>query len=164
MEKDIFDWRVERVRLMRNQRGELHIDAHGIMFRSTDGKTSIAITMADLREADVADPRSLRFEIYEVEKRKPIERRQYKFRAAADAPVEELAQFLAARVYRPVVGHYASPSEFHVPAYHRRTRTGTSGTLEIGDGAVRFVSDKPADSRTIAISKRLESRIHSASA
>src|SRR5258708_6538654 len=147
-EKDVFDLKVERVRILRNQPGDLHIDAHGITFRSSDGKTSITIPMQDLREADVADPRSLRFATYDVQKWKPIERREYTFRAGADAPVEELAQFLAARVHRPVVGHYASASQFRVPAYHRRTRTGANGTLEIGDEAIRFGSDKPADSRT----------------
>jgi hypothetical protein len=147
-DKDGFDLKVERVRILHNQPGDLHIDAHGITFRSRDGKTSLTIPMQDLREADVADPRSLRFETYEVQKWKPIARRAYTFRAGADAPVEGLARYLAARVHRPVVGHYASASQFHVPAYHRRTRGGTSGTLEIGDEAIRFVSEKPADSRT----------------
>jgi hypothetical protein len=147
-EKDMFDLKVERVRVLRNQPGDLHIDAQGITFRSSDGKTSIMIAIEDLREADVADAHSLRFETYEVQKWKPIERREYTFRAGADAPVEELAQFFAARVHRPVVGHYAAASQFRVPAYRRRTRGGTNGTLEIGPDAIRFVSDKPADSRT----------------
>src|SRR5882757_1427867 len=80
-ERDVFDMKVERVRIPRNQPGDLHLDAQGITFRSTDGKTSITIAMADLREVDVADPRSLRFETYEVQKWKPIERREYTFRA-----------------------------------------------------------------------------------
>ena len=148
MERDVFDLEVERVRMLRNQPGNLHIDAQGITFRSSDGKTSITIPMQDLREADVADPHALRFETYEVRKWKPIERREFTFRAEPDAPVEELAQFLAARVQRPVVGHYESASQFHIPAYHRRARGGTNGTLEIGQDSIRFVSDKPADSRT----------------
>ena len=145
---DVFDLKVERVRLLRNQPGDLHVDAEGITFRSTDGKTSITIAMRDLREADVADAHALRFETYEVQKWKPMERREYTFRAQPDAPVEELAHFLAARVHRPVVGHYAESSQFHVPAYHRRLRGGTDGTLEIGQASIQFVSDKPADSRT----------------
>jgi hypothetical protein len=66
----------------------------------------------------------------------------------ADAPVEELAEFLAARVHRPVVGHYAEASQFQVPAFHRRLRTATNGILQIGNDSIQFVSDKPADSRT----------------
>jgi hypothetical protein len=147
MERDVFDLEVERVRMLGNQPGNLHIDTHGITFRSSDGKKSITIPMQDLREADVADPHALRFETYEVRKWKPIQRREFTFRAEPDAPVEDLAQFLAARVHRPVVGHYASASQFQVPAYHRRARGGTNGVLEIGEEAIRFVSDKPADSR-----------------
>jgi hypothetical protein len=153
--KEVFDLKVERVRvfrqrflLFRNQPGDLHIDSQAVTFRSGDGKTSVVIPIQDLREADVADPHSLRFETYEVQKWRPIERRQYIFRAAPDAPVDEIAQFLAARVPRPVVGHYASPPQFSIPAYHRRVRSGTNGTLEIGEDGIRFASDKPADSRT----------------
>src|SRR5260370_37923786 len=82
--RDVFDLKVERVRILRNQRGDLHVDADGITFRSSDSKTTITIPIQDLREADLADPRSLRFETYEVQKWKPIERREYTFRAGAD--------------------------------------------------------------------------------
>ena len=145
---DVFDLKVEQVRILKNKRGDLHIDGQGISFQSQDGKTKISVPIDDLRQADVADPRSLRFQAYEVEKWKPIERREYVFRATEEAPVEAIAQFLTARIHRPVVGHYASASKFQVPAFHRRTRAGTHGTLEIGDESIRFVSDKPADSRT----------------
>jgi hypothetical protein len=145
---EVFDMKVEHVRFLRNQRGDLHIDAQGVTFRSDDNKTTITIPMQDLREADVSDPRSLRFQAYEIQKWKPMERREYVFRATDEAPVEAVAQFLTARIFRPVVGHYASASKFQIPAFHRRARGGTHGTLEIGDEAIRFVSDKPADSRT----------------
>ena len=147
-EKDVFDLKVERVRILRNQRGDLHIDAEGATFRSSDGKTTVTIPMKDLREADIADVHALRFETFEVQKWRPIQRREFTFCAEPEAPVEELAKFLAARVHRPVVGHYATAFQFQVPAYHRRTLGGTNGTLEIGEEAIRFVSDKPADSRT----------------
>ena len=78
------------------------------MFRSSDGKTTVTIPMKDLREADVADVQALRFETFEVQKWRPIQRREFTFRAKPEAPVEELAKFLAARVHRPVVGHYAT--------------------------------------------------------
>lgn len=147
-ERDAFDLKVERVRMLRNEPGDLHIDAQEVRFRSSDGRTSIAVPMQDLRDADVADPHALRFETYDVQKWKPTDRREYTFRAASDAPVEELAQFLAARVHRPVVGHYTADFRYRIPAYHRRIRGGTHGTLEIGEDAIRFVSDKPPDSRT----------------
>src|SRR5882757_7828442 len=128
--KTVFDLKVERVRMLRNQAGDLHIDAEGITFRSSDGKTTVTIPMEDLREADVADPHALRFQTYEVQKWKPIVRREFTFRAEPSAPVEELAQFLAAHVHRPVVGHYDATFQFQVGAYHRRTLGGTDGSLE----------------------------------
>ena len=146
--KEVFDLKVTRVRTLRDQPGDLHIDAQGIRFRSVDGKTNVAIALKDLREANVADPRALRFETYEVRKWMPMERMEYTFRAPPDTLVEELAQFLAARVHRPVVGHYPEGAQFRVAAYHRRSLRGTSGTLEIGVDSIQFVSDKPADSRT----------------
>jgi hypothetical protein len=145
---DVFDLKVTHIRTLRNQQGNLHIDSNGVSFQSSDGKTTIVISMRDLRGADVADPRALRFETYEVQRWKPIERRGYVFRAPMDAPVEELARFLVGRVYRPVVGHYPEGSHFRIPAYHRRTISGTSGMLDIGQGSIEFLSEKPVDSRT----------------
>src|ERR1700694_1098123 len=107
-----FDLKAPRIRIGRNQRGDLHIDAEGVAFRSSDGKTTVTIPMKDLREADVADTRALRFETYEVQKWKPLKRREFTFWTQPDAPIEELARFLAARVHHPVVGHYATTSQF----------------------------------------------------
>lgn len=146
--REVFDLKVVRVRTLRNQPGDLHIDSEGVTFRSSDGKISITIPMKGLREADVADVRALRFETYEVQKWKPIERREYTFRAQSEAPIEELAQFLADYVRRPVVGHYRAASQFQVAAYHRRALSGADGMLEIGPESIRFVSGKVADSRT----------------
>ncbi|MEO8053357.1 MAG: hypothetical protein ABI833_23400 [Acidobacteriota bacterium] len=145
---EVFDLKVTRVRTLRDQPGDLHIDAEGATFRSTDGKTTIAIPMKDLREVSVADAHALRFGTYEVQKWKPVERVEYTFRAQPDAPVEDLAQFLTPRVYRTVVGHYPEESQFQAAAYHRRARAGTAGLLKIGPESIQFVSDKPADSRT----------------
>src|SRR6266403_6041342 len=78
---EVFDLTVERIRTLRDQPGDLHIDARGVTFRSKDGKTSITIAMEDLREADVADSHALHFQTYEVQKWKPVERRKYTFRA-----------------------------------------------------------------------------------
>jgi hypothetical protein len=145
--KDVFDLEVSRSRIPRDQPGTLHIDSQLVAFQSSDGKTRITIPLRNLREADVADPRSLRFETYEVSKWKPIQRRGYTFRAQSDAPVEELARFLTEHLHRPVVGHYAQVSQFKVAAYHRRVLNGTSGILEVGDAGIQFVSEKAADSR-----------------
>jgi len=146
--QEAFDLAVERVRTLRDQPGDLHVDEQGITFRSKDGKTNISIKMQDLREASVADPRAVRFETYEVEKWKPMERREYTFRASPDAPLDALAQFLATKVHRPIVGHYWQGAEFEVPAYHRRVLGGANGTFRIGEESIQYLSENPADART----------------
>ena len=143
-----FDFPVERVRTLRDQPGKLRIDAQGVAFRSKDGKTNVEIKMQDLRTARMADPRALRFETYEVSKWKPIERREYTFRASPKAPLDALAQFLSSRVYRPVVGHYGDGSQFEIPAFHRRAFGGADGTLRIGNESIQFLSEKASDART----------------
>jgi hypothetical protein len=147
-ENSAFDLKVTRVRTLRDQPGDLHIDGQGIAFRSADGKTSITIAMKDLRDVNVADTHALRFGTYEVQKWKPVERVEYTFRAQPDTSVEDLANFLTAHVHRTVVGHYPEESQFQAAAYHRRVRAGTNGLLRIGPESIQFVSDKPADSRT----------------
>ena len=91
-ENSAFDLKVTRVRTLRDQPGDLHIDGQGIAFRSADGKTSITIAMKDLRDVDVADAHALRFGTYEIQKWKPMERVEYTFRAPPDTPVEELGK------------------------------------------------------------------------
>jgi hypothetical protein len=145
---DVFDWNVTLVKPLRDQHGRLHVDAEGIAFRSDDGKTLVKVAMQDLRQADVADSRKLRFGLYEVRKWAPTERTEYTFRAEPDAPVEILAAFLSGRVHRPVVGQYQTGTTFRVGAFHRRALRGTDGTLEIGEIAIRYVSTQMADSRT----------------
>ena len=82
--QDVFDLTVERVRTLRDQSGDLHIDAQGVTFRSKDGKTNVTIKMQDLRDVDVADAHALRFGTYEVQKWKPVERVEYTFRTPPD--------------------------------------------------------------------------------
>jgi hypothetical protein len=147
-ENSVFDLKVNRVRTLRDQPGDLHIDSHGIEFRSTDGKTRIAIPMKDLRDVSVADSNALRFGTYEVQKWNPVERVGYTFRAPPDVSVEQLGNVLTAHVHRTVVGHYAEESHFQAAAYHRRMGAGTNGLLKIGQESIQFVSEKPSDSRT----------------
>jgi hypothetical protein len=146
--QEAFDMKVERVRVLRKTRGALHVDIHGVTFRSDDGKTEIQIPLENLRRVEVADPAALHFELFDVDKWKPLERREYTFRAPADAPVAALARFFAAHTARPVSGHYAESSLFRIPAYHRRRLAGTYGMLEIGPESIQYVSKSASDSRT----------------
>jgi hypothetical protein len=147
-DRETFDFHVSRIRVARNQPGDLHIDTEGLSFRSTDGKTVVHILMKDIREADVADSRALRFQLYDNRKWLPVERREFVFRAAPDSPLEQLARFLSAHVIRPVVGHYEATADYEIAAYHKRLLGGSPGTLRIGPGSIQFVSDKDSDSRT----------------
>lgn len=146
--QEALDMRVERVRVLRRTPGVLHVDIQGVTFRSDDQKTEIQMPLENLRRVDVADPKSLHFELFDVDKWKPLERREYIFRAPSDAPVAALARFFAAHTARPVSGHYAESSVFRIPAYHRRRLAGTYGTLEIGPESIQYVSKSPSDSRT----------------
>ncbi len=56
--QETFDMKVERVRVLRKTRGDLHVDIHGVTFRSDDKKTEIQIPLANLRRVDVADPKA----------------------------------------------------------------------------------------------------------
>jgi len=147
-ENDGFSLKVTLAHLLRDRPGELHIGHEGLSFRSDDGKTRFDVPWRDIREADVSDARKLRFSLFDIRKWEPLERRELVFRAPPDAPVEDIARMLADRVHRPVVGHYGAASQFTVLAFHKRALHGTSGTLEIGPEAIRYVSGQSADSRT----------------
>jgi hypothetical protein len=138
--QETFDMKVERVRVLRKTRGALHVDIHGVAFRSDNGKMEIQIPLENLRRVEVADTKALHFELFE--------RREYTFRAPGDAPVAALARFFAGHTARPVSGHYAEASLFRIPAYHRRRLAGTYGTLEIGRESIQYVSKSASDSRT----------------
>ena len=146
--QDSFDIAVEHVRALRNTRGTLHIDSRAVSFRSDDNKSTFRISLENLRQVDVSNAKALRFETFDVNQWKPIMRREYTFRAAADAPVEELARFFAAHTAKPVIGHYPDLSVIRIPAYHRRRLSGTHGTLEVGTQSIQYVSESSSDSRT----------------
>ncbi len=145
---DRFDLPATWVRHGRDRAGDLHIDSTGVQFRSKDGKAAITVTMSNLRTVSVADPKALQFETYAISKWNPADRTAYTFRVAPEVPLEDLARFFTDRLNRPVVGHYEQSARFQIPAFHRGIRRGTTGILAIGDSAITFVSEKPADSRT----------------
>jgi len=151
MAADSFQFSVSRVRTLRRvEPGQLEIDAAGVSYRSVDGKTRFQAPREDIREADVSDPKVIRIETYDRLKRKAGARREYTFRLREGQHEDDLARFLSEQLSRPVVGSYATkePAVFTIPAYHRHALGGVHGKLEIGPEAIRFVTEKPADSRT----------------
>lgn len=134
---------------LRKERGHLIFSDSGVTYKSRNGRTSIEIRYADIREADVSDPRKIRLETYDILKRNPLEHRSYEFHLDEDHG-SGLARFLAEHVKRPVMGAYNVDSEgrFSVPAYHRHLFGGAHGVVEIGPDGIQFKTERKADSRT----------------
>jgi len=146
-----FDYAVMRLRpLHRAEPGRLKIDGSGVSYESDNGKTKFHLTFENIREADVSDPKLVRIETYDILKRRIGGRREYTFRLREGTHAENLTRFFSEQAKRPVAGVYevAAPAMFTVPAYHRRSLGGVHGKIEIGPEAIRFVAEKPADSRT----------------
>ncbi len=145
-----FSYAVYRTKLPRAEPGQLQITDSGVNYESDNKKTAINLSFADIREADVSNPARITFETFDVLKRRLGGRTVLSFRLREGAHTEELAQFLAGHLKRPVVGSYAIPNEggFQIPAYHRRLLSGAHGMLVIGPEAIRFLSDKTKEPRT----------------
>jgi len=147
---EVFTYHVERDRLIRDQRGELRIDAGGLSYKSDNGKTTLQIPLGEIREADVSDPRIIDVKTYDVLKRSLGRPRVYTFRLIEGKHDEALARFLAAKLPRPLVGSYAlaEPEAQSLSAYHRHRLGGCHGRVYVDLAGIRFISDKPAESRT----------------
>jgi len=147
---DEFRYQVFRGKLLKDEPGQLEISKAGLSYRSDSGKTTVRIPLRDIIEADVSDPRAMRFQTYDILKRRLTGRRVYVFRLREAKNDEALTRFLVNALSRPVVGAFgtASKAAFAISAYHRHRLGGCHGRLEIGADAIRFVSDRPGDSRT----------------
>ena len=146
-----FQFSVLRMRpLRRDEPGRLEISASGASYQSENGKNKLRIAMEDIRQADVSDRKVIRLGTYDRLKRKAGERREYTFRLREGSHGDDLARFLSEQLNKPVAGSYATPqpAAFTFLAYHRQVLGGVHGKLEIGSEAIRFVAEKPADSRT----------------
>lgn len=149
-----FQYDVVRAKpLQKDEPGQLRVDASGIQYRSSKGKTSIHVAFIDVYEMDVSDPSAIRVETYEMLKRKLSGRRSYVFRLHSSRGVEEndrLTQFLSERIHRPLLNSrtIAVKPEFEIPAYHRHVLNGCNGTLQITPEGIRFLSTKEDHSRT----------------
>ena len=150
-----FEFSVVRLRsliglpLPKKEEGHLIFSGAVVTYRSQNGKTSIQLPYSDIRAADVSDPRTIRFETYDISKRNPLELRSYEFRLKADHG-SDLAKFLAERLTRPVIGAYdvGGDGRFNVSAYHRHLFGGAHGVLAIGAAGIQFKTERKADSRT----------------
>ena len=147
---EAFRFPVVRDKFLRDESGQLTIDDEGITYRSDNGKTSLEFAYADIRKANLSRPNLIRLHVYDRLKRKLGGHRSYKFRLKEDVTDSGLARFLTQRLVRPLVGDYelAGESPGGIPVYHRHRLRGCHGVLRIAEEGIRFVSEKPKDSRS----------------
>src|SRR5262249_33961688 len=119
-------------------------------YRSDNGRTTIHIAVADIREADLSDPAIVRITTYDILKRRLTGRRIHTFWLRDSKHEEALTRFMVDTLKRPVIGAYGTAEEgsLEIPAYHRHRLGGCHGTLQIGSGSIRYVTANQTDSRT----------------
>ena len=147
---DSFEFSVFRAHLPRKEAGRLMISDAGVSYRSDHQKTKIDIPLLSVYQADVSDPKVIRVETYDILKQKLLGRQVHVFRLRDSVHDERLARFLSEALPRPVIGAFgpASQPEAVIRAYHRHRLGGCHGTIRIDSDAIRFVSDRPENSRT----------------
>ena len=147
---DSFEFSVFRAHLPRKEAGRLMISDAGVSYRSDHEKTKIDIPLLSVYQADVSDPKVIRVETYDILKQKLLGRQVHVFRLRGSVHDERLARFLSEALPRPVIGAFgpASQPEAVIRAYHRHRLGGCHGTIRIDSDAIRFVSDRPENSRT----------------
>ena len=144
-----FHYGVKRDKLWGGEPGVLTVDDGGIRYRSENGKTALDFTFEDIRKADVSDPRRIRLYTYDRAKKRLTAPSRFEFRLRKGATSSALAQFLAARLERPVIGAYEiEEADLDRQAYHRHGLGGCHGVLWFGPKAIVFESKDPKHSRT----------------
>ena len=146
-----FRYEVKRDKLWGGEPGVLTVDEGGFQYRSENGKTALNFAFGEIRKADVSDPHRIRLYTYDRAKKRLTRPSEFEFNLREGTTDSTLAQFLAARLERPVVGAYQiSEDGLQVSAYHRHSLSGCHGVLRFSAAAVVFESKDPAHSRTWA--------------
>ena len=144
-----FRYEVRRDKFWRSEAGVLTIDVSGVHYRSENEKTLLDFVFDDIRKADVSDSQEVRFFTYQRSKKRLARPRLYQFQILEGTTGEALAEFLAERLERPVVGAYGiQEGAGGIPAYHRHVLGGCDGTLRFDRDAIRFDSMNRKHSRT----------------
>ena len=147
---EAFRFPVVRDKFLRDESGQLTIDDEGITYRSDNGKISLEFAYVDILKVNLSRPDVIRLQTYDRLKRKLTRNRTYKFRLKEDVADSRVARFLIQCLERPLVGDYelAGESPGGIPVYHRHRLRGCHGVLRITEEGIRFLSDKPKDSRS----------------
>ena len=144
-----FRYLVKRDKFWGGESGILAIDENGIRYRSDNGKTTLDFAFADIRKADVSDPRQIWLYTYDRAMTRLTQPRRFEFALREGTTSSRLTEFLAAHLQRPPVGAYQIDNDgTKVLAYHRHRLGGCHGTLQFGPEAIEFESKEPKHSRT----------------
>lgn len=144
-----FRYEVRRDKFWGHEAGVLMIDRGGVHYRSENEKTVLDFAFEDIRKADVSDPQKVRLFIYERSKKRLVRPRLYQFKILTGTTGEALAEFLAERLPRPVVGAYGIQEDATgIPVFHRHVLGGCDGSLRFDTAAIRFDSKNRKHSRT----------------
>ena len=145
-----FRYEVRRDKFRGSEAGVLTIDASGVRYRSENEKTVLDFAFEDIRKADVSNPQKVRLFTYERAKKRLARPRLYQFKILEGTTEEALAEFLAERLERPVLGAYGiqEGAGGGIPAYHRHVLGGCDGTLRFDTNAIEFDSKNRKHSRT----------------
>ena len=144
-----FRYEVRRDKFWGHEAGVLTIDRSGVHYRSENEKTLLDFAFEDIRKADVSNPKKVQFFIYERSKKRLARPRLYQFKILEGTTGEALAEFLAERLPRPVVGAYGIQEDATgIPVFHRHVLGGCDGSLRFDTEAIRFDSKNRKHSRT----------------
>ena len=144
-----FRYEARRDKFWGSEGGVLTIDGSGVHYRSENEKTVLHLAFEDIRRADVSNPQQARFFAYERSKKRLGRPRLYQFKILTGTTGEALAEFLAERLARPVVGAYGFQEEATgIPVFHRHVLGGCDGSLRFDTEATRFDSKNRTHSRT----------------
>lgn len=140
--------RMHRTFLLGKDRGTLAVDAEGIEFRTTNGR-SLRWTFEDIHTAFLA-PHRLVLETYVNRSlHRPGEQR-YEFHLSEAMP-PSVAAALATRIARPVQNADPDPSApaiATIPVRHRTLTGGTNGVLRFRKEGIDYLAPSSGDSRS----------------
>ena len=144
-----FRYEVRRDKFWGSEAGILAIDRSGVHYRSENEKTVLDLGFEDIRKADVSNSRQVRLLTYERSNKRLARPRVYQFKILEGTTGEALAEYLAGRLERPVMGAYGiQEGDGGIPAYHRHVLGGCDGTLRFDRNAIRFDTKNGTHART----------------
>lgn len=144
------EFKVEHVRLWRNQEGTLRINDLGFLYESRDRKDRRSWKFDEIQQLKLETDR-IEILTYKDQKWQFGKDKIYRFKileGAIDAPTSEfLREKITGVLVTAILPEPSAPPVYQVPVKHLRTRHGSTGILEIYDDRILYRSEA-ADSRS----------------